>query len=338
MEIIQIGDEFKQHWDSFVKTNAADGGLLHSWQWADFQKSLDNKVFRLGVINGQGQLQAAALLVKHELPFEYNYLYCPRGPIINVLKVDDLNSLFAEIKKIGKEEKSFLIRVDPPWSVGNEKRLTDSGFRKGDYEVQPKCSLVVDITKNEEEILSGMKQKARYNIGLAQRKGVKVRISSEISDIENFWQLIKQTSNRDGFAPHPKEHYKKMFEILSQGGSVKLFLAEYDNKIVAVNMVSFFGKVCTYLHGASSDMYREIMAPYLLQWAVITEAKKSGLEFYDFGGVNGQTFQNPKWEGITRFKTGFAPEVKPREYVGSFDLILNPVVFATYKFVKQIRG
>lgn len=338
MEIVKIGDEFKGHWDNFVKTNAADGGLLQSWLWGDFQKSLGNKAFRLGVINGEGKLQAAALIVKHELPLEYNYLYCPRGPIINTLKVDQLNSLFAEIKKIAKEEKSFLIRVDPAWLIGHEKLLTNVGFRKGEYEIQPKCTLILDITKSEEELLAGMKQKTRYNVSLAQRKGVKVRISNELSDVETFWQLVKQTSNRDGFHPHPKEHYKKMFEVFSKNGLIKLFLAEYDNKIIAANMVSFSGKVCTYLHGTSADSYREVMAPYLLQWQAITEAKKLGFYYYDFGGTNGKTYENSKWAGITRFKTGFGPEVEIKEYVGSFDLVLNPVIFATYKFIKQIRG
>ncbi len=338
MQIIQVGDELRQHWDNFIRINAADGGLLHSWQWGDFQKALGNKIFRLGVIDGVGQLQAAALVIKHELHFEYNYLYCPRGPVINVLKIADLNSLFAEMKKIAKEEKSFLIRVDPPWVLGNEKRLTEVDFRKGEYEIQPKCSLVINITRSEEELLAAMKQKTRYNIGLAKRHEVKVRISSEPSDIESFWQLVKQTSSRDGFHPHPKEHYKKMFEILSLDGTVKLFLAEYDGKIVAANLMSFFGQVCTYLHGASADMYREVMAPYLLQWQAVLEAKKLGFTLYDFGGVNGQTFDNPKWEGITRFKTGFVAEVKPREYIGSFDLVINPVIFSVYKFVKQIRG
>jgi len=135
MQIIQVGDEYKQHWNNFIKTNAPDGGLLQSWEWGDFQKSLDNRAFRLGLINGDKQLQAAALVIKHELPFEYNYLYCPRGPVINVLKIEDLNSLFAEIKKIGREGKSFLIRVDPAWLIGHEKRLMDVGFRKGEYEI-----------------------------------------------------------------------------------------------------------------------------------------------------------------------------------------------------------
>ena len=338
MQIVQVGDDLKEHWDNFIRSNATDGGLLHSWQWGDFQKSLDRKIVRLGAIDGEGQLQAAVLMVKHELAFEYNYWYCPRGPVINILKIDEMSSMFAEMRQLARTEKSFLIRVDPPWLLGNEKRLLDNGFRKSEHEIQPKCTLMLDLSKTEEELLSAMKPKTRYNIGLAERKGVKVKISSEISDIESFWQLMKQTADRDGFAPHHKEHYKKMFETMSEDGTVKLFLAEFDNKIIAANMVSFFGQVCIYLHGASSDLYRDVMAPYFLQWAAILEAKKLGLAKYDFGGINGPSFYNKKWEGITRFKTGFGPEYKITEYVGSHELVINPVIYSVYKFVKQVRG
>jgi len=219
-----------------------------------------------------------------------------------------------------------------------KKRLTSVEFRKGENEVQSKSSLIINISSSEQALLAEMKQKTRYNISLAIRKGVKIRISDEVSDMESFWQLVKQTSSRDGFAPHPKVYYKKMFEILNKDQTIRLFLAEYKNKIVATNLVSFYGKVCTYLHGASSDMYREVMPTYLLQWQTILEAKKIGYQFYDFGGVNGSTFNDPKWQGITRFKSGFATKTKPQEYLGSFELILNPVVYSAYKFIKQIRG
>lgn len=338
MQIARIGDDLKQQWDDFVATHATDGGLLQSWQWGTFQKSLGHKIIRLGAIGTEGELQAAALLVKIEMPFEYNYLYCPRGPVVNSAEQAGLGELFNEIKKIAREEKSFLLRVDPAWAIGNEQRLLDAGFRKSESEIQPKCCLVIDVTKSEQEILSSMKQKARYNLGLAQKKSVQVRISSEISDVEPFWQLTKQTSERDGFKSHTKEHYKKMLEAFQDGGVIKLFLAEYDNKIIAVNMVAFFGRFATYLHGSSADMYRGVMAPYLLQWHAILEAKKMGLSFYDFGGLNAKSYYNPKWEGVTRFKTGFAPETPAREYVGGFELVINPVVFSAYKFVKQIRG
>ena len=338
MSIIQINDDLKQHWDNFVSLNAVDGGFLHSWDWGELQRSLNNKIFRLGVVDKDGMLQAAALLVKYELPFEYNYLYCPRGPVVNVLKLDDLSSLFLEMKNISREEKSFLLRLDPAWTMGNEKRLTNVGFRKGTQEIQPKCSLVIDLSKPAKDLLADFKPKTRYNIGLAQRAGVKIRASSEIADLEAFWQLTKETAKRDGFSPHPKEHYKKMFEIFAHTNFLKLFLAEYENKIIAANLVSFFGSTCAYLHGASSALYRQVMAPYLAQWQTILEAQRQGFLWYDFGGVNGPSFFKKKWQGVTRFKTGFAPKPPAREYIGSYEIVLNPVIYSMYKFVKQIRG
>ncbi|MFA6322606.1 MAG: peptidoglycan bridge formation glycyltransferase FemA/FemB family protein [Candidatus Buchananbacteria bacterium] len=338
MSIITVNDEHKQAWDDFVMTYAGDGGLLHAWDWGDFQKSLGNKIFRLALLDEHGNFQAAALLIQFELHFEYNYLYCPRGPVINILKSGELEQFFDEFKKIAGEQKSFLLRLDPAWPIGQENLLLDTGWRKGDHEVQPKCSFVINVSSSEEEILAQMKPKARYNIGLAKKHEVIIRQSCEISDIESFWQLTKQTAARDGFKPHGKDHYKKMFETLCPVDKFRVFLAEYRGQIIAAHLVAFFGDTATYLHGASSDVNREVMAPYLLQWAAILEAKKRGLKYYDFGGVNGKTYFNEKWEGITRFKTGFSQNIEPREYIGAYEMVLNPVIYSVYKFVKQIRG
>ncbi|OGY46412.1 MAG: hypothetical protein A2744_00535 [Candidatus Buchananbacteria bacterium RIFCSPHIGHO2_01_FULL_44_11] len=338
MQIIYVTDQDKNYWNRFILSNAGSGGLLQSYQWSEFQKMLDNKIFRLALVDDAGELQAAALLVRHELPFEYNYLYCPRGPIVKSNDKKNLKALFTEIKKIAQAEKSFMIRVDPAWPVGNEKFLLDVGLRRSDYEVQPKCSFVIDIAPAEDILLASFKPKTRYNINLAQRRGVKIRPSTEPAEIESFWRLLKQTADRDHFHTHLKEHYLKLFEILVKENMAQLFFAEYDNKIVAANFVTFFGQFATYLHGGSADMYREAMATYLLQWQGILAAKQRGCVYYDFGGINGKTYQNDKWAGITRFKTGFGPEVAIQEYVGGFELILNPVVFAAYKFIKQIRG
>jgi lipid II:glycine glycyltransferase (peptidoglycan interpeptide bridge formation enzyme) len=338
MEIIRVTDEFKDHWNSFVQTHAADGGLLQLWQWGEFNRTLDHKIFRLGLVDNRGQLQAAALLVRHEMPFEYNYLYCPRGPVVGSLEREELNVLFLEMRKVAAEEKSFMVRTDPAWAEGQKKYAFAKGWRKGENEVQPKCNLIIDLRKAEAELLAQMKPKTRYNIGLAERKGVKIRESKEIADMECFWQLVKQTSKRDGFASHTKEHYRKIFEIFSAEGLIRLFLAEYQGKVIAAALVSFSGTNATYLHGASADLYREVMAPYFLQWQIILSAKQAGFIFYDLGGVNGLSYFNKKWQGITRFKTGFAENLKPTEYIGSYDLVVNPVIFSVYKFIKQIRG
>jgi len=337
MPIIQVTDQDKVKWNQFVQTNAPDGGLLQSWVWSEFQKTLDNKIFRLAAVDTNGEFRAAALLIKHELPFEYNYLYCPRGPIIKGNDKKQLKAMFDEIKRLAQGEKSFMIRIDPAWLVGNEKLLIDIGLRRSDYEIQPKCNFIIKIDLPEEELLNSFKPKTRYNINLAERRGVKIRLSNEPAEIENFWQMLKQTADRDHFTTHLKEHYLKMFELLVKEDLALLFFAEYDNKIVAANLISFFGQSATYLHGGSANMYREAMPTYLLQWYCILEAKRRGCRYYDFGGVNGNTYQSDKWLGITRFKTGFGPEILPQEYVGGFELIINPVIFAAYKFIKQIR-
>ncbi len=338
MQVVRVTDDIRKKWDEFVSTHATDGGILQSWLWGDFQKALGRPIFRLAEYSREGDLVAVALLVKQEIHFDYNYLYCPRGPVINTANFDDASPFFSEIKALAREQKSFLVRVDPAWTIGSDKRLLDADFRKTEKEVQPKCSLIIDITKSEDELLGGMKQKTRYNLNLATKKPVVVRVSSEIADVEPFWQLMKQTAKRDGIRSHPKEYYKKMFELLSPDGTAQFFIAQYDNKIVAVNMVTFFGTTCTYLHGTSADLYRGVMAPYLLQWHAIVEAKKRGIQWYDFGGVNAHSFQDQRWAGITRFKTGFVPDQPPTEFVGGFEAVINPVIYSAYTFIKQIRG
>ena len=344
LQCLQVGDQYSQRWNAFIVAHSADGGFLQSWQWGEFQKSLGNRIFRFAVVDGQGALQAAALVIKNELPFEYNYLYAPRGPVMSGFDAKTFSCLRACIDQAARDEKSFLVRFDPSWpasvndrSSAGEDILRAANWRKGDYEIQPKCAFIIDLARPEEEILGEMKTKTRYNINLAQRKGVHVRTSGELADLEEFWTLTKQTAARDGFNTHAKEHYKKMLEIIGPSGILQLYLAEYDGKVVAASLVSFFGTTATYLHGASSSLYRDVMAPYLVHWEAIRTASQLGYRQYDFGGVNGETYRNPKWQGITRFKIGFSNNSRPTEYMGSYEYIYNPVIFAAYKFVKQIR-
>ena len=344
MRIVHAGDELQQRWNEFVGTHGRDGGFLQSWWWGDFQKSLGHKIYRLAGLGSEGELEAVALVIKTELPFEYSYLYVPRGPVVISLKTVAFSAMLKEIEKIGREEKSFLVRIDPAWEIDPTKEthpyakpLEQLGFRKSEAEVQPKCVFMLKLAPTEAELLASMKAKTRYNINLAARKGVSVRTSSELTDLESFWRLTKETSERDNIKAHTKEHYLKMFETIGPSGVLQLYLAEFEGKVIAANLVSYFGTTVTYLHGASGDAYREAMAPYLLQWEAIKTAKSLGYQQYDFGGVNGHTFHNPKWAGITRFKSGFGQEIPATEYIGSYEQILNPVVFAAYKFIKQIR-
>ena len=237
--------------------------------------------------------------------------------------------------------------------------------------MQPKQNFIVDIDLSEEELLVGMKSKTRYNIRLAKRKGVEILVTREQKYIDKFIELVGQTAKRKGVAFHEREHYQKMFEKISED-VLQLYVAEYEGEVIAANIVSFYGGVVTYLHGATSDKYRNVMAPFLLQWQAILDAKKRGLKYYDFGGIEAvETGHTPvksqksshfaeatrdkkvksqlgveecelipapgKLQGITKFKLGFSPKTQPFRTAGSYDIILNKPKYWLYRFLQRVK-
>jgi len=275
--------------------------FLQSNNWINFQKVLNRETWQIDSIN----------IIKHDLLFRKSYLYSPRCEG-NFLSEDFLK----KIKEIAKRENSIFFKIEPI------EKVNLKGFKKS-QNIQPQKTLILDITKSEEELLKQMHSKTRYNIRLAEKKGVLVK--KDKSKFEDFWQLLQQTTKRDGFRSHPMEYYKKMLEI----PGVELFVAEYKNKIIAANIVIFYKKRAIYLHGASDYQYRNLMAPYLLQWQQILEAKKRECAEYDFWGID-----ENKWPGVTRFKKGF--NGKQVKYPGAHDLVFNKFWYLIYKIAKKI--
>jgi len=341
----------QQEWDNFVSQQKL-AQFLQSWQWGEFQQGLGRFCWRLKSDWGQ------ALVIKHNLPFNKNYLYCPRGPILTHTRTNtdytrtnaekkleenkNFKSFFREIIEIANQEKSIFLRFELPilsnfWSINEQKFGTKwsipmSGAISGlpikkTADVQPSQTLILDLSKSEEQILTEMHYKTRYNIRLAERHSVKMR-QGQPEEIEKFLNLLHQTAKRDKFKPHPDNYYRQLISLAQN--FVKLFLAEYQNKILAANIIIFLGDTVTYLHGASSEEYKNIMAPHLLQWLVIKEAKKLGYRYYDFWGIN-----EKKWPGVTRFKKGFGGETV--EYPGTYDLILNKFWYRLYWFGKLFK-
>jgi len=207
--------------------------------------------------------------------------------------------------------------------------------------MQPKEIFIVDISKSEEQLLAEMKAKTRYNIRLAEKRGVIVREISNKKYIDEFLRLTKVMAKRQGIAVHPEDYYRKMLETIP-GDILKLYVAEYQGKVIATNLVIFFGDTCTYLHGASDDEYRNVMAPYLLQWRQVLDAKKAGCEKYDFGGINTrykiQDTRYNSWAGITKFKLGFSPNTAPVTFPGSYDIILNQGKYWGYRMIQKMKS
>ena len=297
--------------------------FLQSWEWGEFQRKVSGKIWRLG-IEEDNKLVGVATLIKKTLPMGKSYFYCPRGPVFGIKK-DELrmmNLLFNEIKIVAKTEGAMFLRFEPL------KKIQNSKFKiQNSLDVQPSKTLILNLSKTEDEILKNMHQKTRYNIKLAEKKGVEV-FEAGIEKFDDFWQLMAETSGRDNFRLHGIDYYKKMLEIDSN--FIKLFFAKYKNKIIGISLVSFFGDTATYMHGASASESRNVMAPYLLQWQVIKLAKSKGQKYYDFFGID-----EKKWPGVTRFKKGFGGQ--EFKYPGTFDLVLSSSWYNIYKMVRKTR-
>lgn len=295
--------------------------FLQSWQWGEFQKELGRKVYRIKISRGN-ELAAAGQAIVHELPLGLRYIYFPRGPVIAPLAVnhdDEFIPLFDnEVKRI--DEKAIFVRVE---SINFD--FNRPGWRKA-KEVQPEHTLILSLDMSEDDLLAAMHQKTRYNIRLAAKRGVAVRRMEE-GEFDKFWNLISMTTERDKFRPHPKRYYEKMLETL--GDMAQVWFSEYRGKVLAANLMIFWGDTVVYLHGASSNEHRNVMAPYLLHWEMIKKAKAEGFENYDFWGIAPPDEPNHPWAGITRFKKGFGgTEVS---YPGTYDLALNKFWYMLYR-------
>jgi lipid II:glycine glycyltransferase (peptidoglycan interpeptide bridge formation enzyme) len=304
----------KESWNQFIIQN--NGSFLQSWQWGEFRESLGQRIWRIDINGLKG------LVVKYNLPLNKSYLYCPRGPVGEVLD-KDFQEFLKQVRDIAKQEDSVFLKIEPG------RNLRELPLARSSKQIQPSKTIILEITKPEDELLSQLHQKTRYNIRLAQRKGVIVQQASDKESLDIFLGLLEETAQRDKFHLHPRNYYQKMLEILGKEGMVKLFLAQYQNRVIAANLVCFFCQTATYLHGASDYNFRQLMSPYLLQWQAILEAKKLGFKYYDFWGID-----EKKWPGVTRFKRGFnGQEIT---YPGAFNLVFQKLWYGLYNLARRI--
>lgn len=326
---------------SSAQKKSPTGEFLQSSFWRTFQKSVGRKVY---FFSGEN---FSASIIEHSLPIVGKYFYIPRGPILkNQNDNEKFKNDFDELINLAKENNAGWIRIDlkDEKNLGAIKDSTKHRISKAPHDMQPKEIFVVDISKSEEELLAEMKPKTRYNIRLAEKKGVLIFSSRDKKDISAFLRLTQVMAKRNGITSHSESYYQKMLENISSD-ILKLYVAVYQGKLIAANLVIFYGENCVYLHGASDDECRSVMAPYLLQWQQIRDAKKVGCMKYDFGGVKTSEDLNLKnkksatdWAGITKFKLGFSPKTRATVFSGSYDIIINQKKYWTYRAIQKIKA
>ncbi len=322
----------KEEWDGWLFAHSQIHNFVQSWTWGEILISEGKKIERLAVVEGE-QVVAQAQIVYTPIFFGWHYAFCPKGPFLDSQQDKNLKlKIYETIIRYLLGKKCIFFRIEPEVLPASPNSLRI----KKTIDINPAATLLLDLNKNAADLLAGMHPKTRYNIHLAQKKNLKI---SQEKNIEVFWKLMNKTGSRDKFSLHHKAHYEK---VLASKDVVQL-TAYLNDKPAACAVFIGFGNTFTYLYGASDYEYRNVMAPYLLQWEGMEIGNDFGSKWYDFFGVaprlvsgNGYEY-DPKhqYAGVTRFKLGFGGS--PYQVPGTFDIVVSRYKYAVYTCIRRLR-
>jgi lipid II:glycine glycyltransferase (peptidoglycan interpeptide bridge formation enzyme) len=230
------------------------------------------------------------------------------------------------LAKIAKDQNAIYTLIESYEKISHSTK-------KPIKSIVPRNTITIDLAQTTEEMLSKMHPKGRYNIKLATKKEVQIKESSNIDD---FFAILKTTAERDKFAINPKEHYEKFLQILGKNNKAKLFMAYHNSQPIAGALCAYFKKTAIYYYGASSNQHRNLMAPYLLQWTAIQDAKNNNYKFYDLLGIADPKNPNDPLLGVTYFKQKFGG--KHLQWPASRIIINNKPLYFLLKLKKLLRG
>lgn len=319
----------KKIWEDYV-LNHPQVNFLHSFAWGRFQQKLGKKVLRLGVLKDK-KLIGVASLIKEEAK-RGTYLACPGGPLLKDWRGDDFHFLISYLKKEAAKQKVIFIRIRPQLfdNLKNRKIFKKEGFRDAPMHMHAENTWQLKLKPCEEELLKDMRKNTRYSIRKAKKMGVRVIKSQKLKDIEDFYKLQLQTAKRQHFAPFSLKFLKEQFKEFMRDSQVMLLKAEFRQKVIAMAFFIFYGKEAVYHYAATSELARKIPASYLIIWQAIKEAKKRGLEFFNFWGIASTDDPRHRFAGVTLFKIGFGGFRV--DYLHAQDLPLTKRYFLTFIF------
>ncbi|MBC7263334.1 MAG: peptidoglycan bridge formation glycyltransferase FemA/FemB family protein [Chloroflexi bacterium] len=330
-------DETSSHsWDEFQRS-APGGHLLQTWAWGEL-KGRFGWVPRRVAVHAGGQMVAAAQVLFRPLA-GLSVAYVPKGPVF--LATDDgiAYALLAAIHRLARHSRAIYLKVEPDWEEGEmaHRWWRERGFVPSAETVQPRRTVIVSLRPDEGAILAQMKPKTRYNVRLAERKGVVVR-PGDATNLADFARLMEITGQRDGFSVHSPAYYKAVWELFAPRSQAQLFIAEYEGRPLAALMVFAFGRKAYYMYGGSSNEERQRMPNHLLQWTAMRWAREQGCEFYDLWGVPDYEYEDMAAQakreddlpwGLYRFKFGFGGRVV--RYIGAYDYVYIKPLYALWR-------
>ncbi len=325
-------------WDQLVQANPDGGHIYQSSEWSRVKTFGDWE--SLFCVYEAAAYSVAFVLLRKPALMLGNIYYCSKGPgfFANLKANQDDTSHFEEFlldlhKFISKtDSKAILVKIEPELEEG-ELDLSKLGLVKSKADLQFKATIIVDISEPEEEIINSFKQKTRYNIRLAERKGVVVEHRPLNDDgVDLMYELMQATQARAGFFLRQKIYFANYWQALYDAGMAQFLVATHEGDVLGGVVATLFGTKSYYKDGGSFETKRNLMAPYLLQWEAMKWAKSKGATVYDMVAVPPKSeLENEEHmqHGLYLFKRGFNEEVT--EFVGCYDLPIHPNKFKIWQ-------
>ncbi|MRR29651.1 peptidoglycan bridge formation glycyltransferase FemA/FemB family protein, partial [bacterium] len=342
------GSETLNGWNGVIES-LPGAHVLQSWQWGQFKAMYGWRPLPQVWRDAGGKVLAAAMVLERTIrltPFgpRLNILYVPRGPLLDWEDSNHRTLVLDGLQALAKKEKAIFIKIDPevllgsgiPGSSGEISNpygklitgeLESRNWLFSQDQIQFRNTVWLDLNGTEEDWLARMKPKTRYNIRLAEKKGVTVR-KGTADDLSAVYQMYAETSVRDGFVIRAETYYLRAWKYFMEAGLAEVLLAEVEGELVAGLILFFTGQRAWYMYGMSRELHRDKMPNYLLQWQAMCTAQTRGCLQYDLWGAPDSFDETDSMWGVFRFKEGLGGQVS--RFIGAWDFTPRPLLYRIY--------
>ncbi|MCP4538169.1 MAG: peptidoglycan bridge formation glycyltransferase FemA/FemB family protein [Chloroflexi bacterium] len=346
--MIISSDIAAEQWNAFVG-QWPDFALMQSYEWGQFKETLGWKAVRLALERNGHLVAGAQVLIKPLALGLTSVVYVPRGPLLHWEDKATVQALLSAIHALAQRHRAIVLKIEPAidHSPEMQRQLESYGFQRSDFNNQPQCTMLIELTPDADTLLANMHKTTRYNIRYSTRQGVTVH-EATLADLDTFYHTLELTANQAGFPPRSREYYRQEWNTLSPPGYIKLFLAMYKGEVLATRMSAAFGRHAATLHSGSFRTHKKLKPNELLMWQSLKWAKAQGCTTYDVWGIPDEIgahlyLGHPLPEeqkgglwGVYRFKRGFGGKVT--YYVGAYDFVYSPLLYWSMNAVTARLG
>ena len=321
-------------WDQFV-TSHPDANFLQSWDFYEFHQARGNEIVRRVARRGDQIVGAYAGVVEHAK--RGRHLAIAGGPILDWTDAKLVNAAFADMRAQGQAQNCVFVRVRPQLELSDQSLalMRQHGLRPAPMYLSVEFAGVLDLNKDEAEILKGMRQRLRRALRKGAKNGIEVTTSTDPADIHEFYQIQLQTAHRHDFVSFSEDFLTKQFAAFAPHGEAVLYIAKYQGQILAENFMIFYGNEASYHYGVSSELGTKLSGAPLLHMQAMRDARKRGIQRYNFWGIVGEDDTWHRFYGVSQFKRGFG--VDELKYTPAHDLVLRPAAYLKTLAIETVR-